>query len=239
MKYLFLAFSFLTAVPVNLKEPPARGDTGRAAIWFPLIGMLIGGVSAILWLVSRQFFSPLTAAVLAVVVWIGLSGGLHLDGLADCCDGMLHPSNPERRLEIMKDPRLGTFGGLGLILAVLVKIALLSELPPDSFVWLPMAASLGRWMLLPVGKQPLARSGGMAADFASGLTFRVFFSATVPFLPFVIFGGWRFLTAALLAHVVGWGISKTAHIRLGGVTGDVLGLTVECVEIAVLFVALF
>jgi adenosylcobinamide-GDP ribazoletransferase len=237
MKYLLLAFSFLTVIPVNLKGAINRGDIGRSAVWFPLIGIFIGGISALVWLGSSALFSPLLASVLAAAVWILMSGGLHLDGLADCCDGMLHASNPSRRLEIMKDPRLGTFGGIGLILAVLLKVAMLNELSPSVFIWLPLAAGMGRWMLLPMGKQPLAREGGMGADFAAGLSKRVFFAAALPLLAFILLAGWRGIVAGLVAHALGWVISRFARSRLGGITGDVLGLTVECVEILVLLVA--
>jgi len=236
MKYLLQAFSFLTLIPVNLNAAPARGDSGKAALWFPLVGIFIGGLSAIALMAFRLVFSPYLAAVLAVFLWIALSGGLHLDGLADCCDGMLHASSPSRRLEIMKDPRLGTFGGIGLILAILLKIALVSEFSVSAIIWLPLAAGLGRWMLLPMGKLPVARPGGMGADFSVGLSYRIIAGAVIPVLFMTILAGWRGLAAALAAHIVGWIIARAAQTRLGGVTGDVLGLTVECVEMAVLFI---
>jgi adenosylcobinamide-GDP ribazoletransferase len=241
MKYLFLAISFLTVIPVNLKEPPARGDTGRAAAWFPLIGILVGGITALAWLGLRQLFSPILASVLGAAIWIALSGGLHLDGLADCCDGLLHPSNPERRLEIMKDPRLGTFGGVGLILAVLSKVALLAELEPGRFGWIILAATLGRWILLVLGTQPLARPGGMGADFATGLSPRIFVAGAIPLLIVFAGVGWQSyavaVAALVVAHLLAAGIVALVKSRLGGVTGDVMGLSVECVELCVLLVA--
>jgi adenosylcobinamide-GDP ribazoletransferase len=235
MKYVLLAFSFLTVLPVKLKEAPAQGDLGRAAGWFPWIGILIGGVSALAAWGLRMVFPSLLAAVLTAAVWIGLSGGLHLDGLADCFDGLLNASTPARRLEILKDPRLGTFGGIGLLLAIILKVTAIQALPTSS-LWLvlPLAGALGRWLLLPAGKQPLARPGGMGADFAAGLRPAAFLSAAIPLIGLVIWGGWKAFAAVLACHLAAWGIFLFSKNRLGGVTGDVFGLTVEAAEILTL-----
>ena len=237
MNLLLLAFSFLTVLPVRLAGPPRQGDLGRAAAWYPLIGVMIGGLCALAGWGLRVIFSPLLAAGLTAGLWIGLSGGLHLDGLADSCDGLLNASSPERRLEIMKDPRLGTFGGIGLFLALVLKIAALQSLPAGS-LWaaLPLAGALGRWLLLPAGRQPLARPGGLGADFAAGIHPAVFIAASIPVLVLAVLGGWKALIAVGVCHALAWGIFGLARRRLGGVTGDVLGLTVECAEIATLLV---
>jgi adenosylcobinamide-GDP ribazoletransferase len=240
MKSLLLALSFLTAVPVNLKEAPEPGDLGRSAVWFPLIGILIGGLSGLVCYGLRTVLSPVLAAVLSTAVWIGLSGGLHLDGLADCFDGLMHPSNPQRRLEIMKDPRIGSFGGIGLILAIGLKIALLQSLPtPYLLIALPLAAGAGRWLLLPAGKQPLARPGGMGADFAAGLNTRVLAIGLIPVLALALFSGRVGLAGLAAACLSAWGLFHLAKKQLGGVTGDVFGLTVEIAEMVIVLAFCF
>lgn len=235
MKYLRLAFSFLTVLPVKVKEAPQPGDLGRAAVWYPLVGAIIG---SLVWLAKAGLtwlFPPMLAAGVCVVVWILLSGALHLDGLADCCDGLLNASSRERRLEIMKDPRLGTFGGVGLVLAILLKVLAVLSLPPGSdLLAIVLATSLGRWMILLAGKQPLARPGGMGADFALGLTPRAFLGAAVLPLVLMVLGGWHGLAAAAAAHLAAVGVMSLARARLGGMTGDVLGLLVEVTELVVL-----
>jgi adenosylcobinamide-GDP ribazoletransferase len=237
VKYLLLAFSFLTVVPVNLKEAPEPGALGRSAVWFSLVGILIGGISALACIALRSLFDPLLAAVLSTAIWIGLSGGLHLDGLADCFDGLMHPSNPQRRLEIMKDPRLGSFGGIGLILAVCLKIALLQALPAGLLLTaLPLAAAAGRWLLLPAGQQPLARPTGMGADFASGLSRPIQTAGLIPLLVLTALSGWQGLAALFAACLAALGIFRLAKAQLGGVSGDVLGLTVETAELVVLLI---
>jgi len=235
MKYLSLGLSFLTVIPVRLKGELLPGDLGRAAGWFPFIGAVLGAVVAGAFTGLNLFFPPLLAAALATALWIGLAGGLHLDGLADCCDGMLSASSPERRLEIMKDPRLGTFGGIGLFLAVLLKVTCLFSIPGGQ-VWiaLPLAAATARWLLLLAGRQPLARPGGMGADFSSGLTLNAFLPAALVVGLLAVLGGWRGVGAFLAAHLAALLVFRLAKSRLGGVTGDVFGLVVELGELVVL-----
>jgi adenosylcobinamide-GDP ribazoletransferase len=237
MKRLLLALSLLTSIPLRLKEAPEAGDTGRSAGWYPLVGVLIGGIAAGVYDAGLQIFPPLIAAVLSVVVWIGLTGGLHLDGVADCCDGMLHASTRERRLEIMKDPRLGTFGGIGLSLAILLKITCVVSLPiPLVWIALPLAAATGRWILLSAGKQKMARPGGMGADFALGLSQAAFIPASLMMVALLCLAGWIGLIAFLLSTGIAWLIIRLANSRLGGLTGDVFGLLVEASEIVVLLI---
>jgi adenosylcobinamide-GDP ribazoletransferase len=232
MKRFVLAISFLTIIPVRLKEPPLPGDLGKAAGWFPVIGTVIGGLVAAAHYGLSFIFPPLLAALLTASVWIGLTGGLHLDGLADCFDGMLNASSRERRLEIMKDPRLGTFGAIGLILSILMKIICLYSMPTNT-VWiaLPLAAAVGRSLLLPAGKQQMARPDGMGTDFASGLNKTAIIWAAVVVGILSGLAGWRGLSIILVVLGVTWLVLCSVKARLGGVTGDVLGLIVELAEL--------
>lgn len=251
MKGLWLAVGLLTALPVQTAAPQP-GDVGRAGKWFPLIGLTLGAtVILALALFGLLFSSPPLAVTCVVAVWAGITGGLHLDGLADCCDGMIPPGlgPPERRLEIMGDPRLGAFGGIGLTLFIILKILAVIALNHASgdvvfstttlLFPLLLAPALARWLVLLVAIQPSARPGGMGADFALGLTRSVFvFAALVPLALFIaglLFASpWRTIIAVALAHLVTVAIIRLAHARLGGVTGDVFGLTVELAELTVL-----
>jgi adenosylcobinamide-GDP ribazoletransferase len=233
------AVSLLTVIPVRLKTSPEPGDSGRAAIWFPWIGLLIGSCVAFVKLGLGAVLPPLVGASVCVAAWAILTGGLHLDGLADCCDGLLHPSNPQRRLEIMRDPHLGSFGVTGLIMILLIKTTALATLPstPAGLLSILLAAVLGRWLVLLAGLQPLARPGGMGADMALGLNRRtVLVSAILPTALATMIGlaGWL---AAGLAICAGLGLFALARARIGGVTGDVFGATVELVEAVLLLAA--
>ena len=236
---MWLAFSFLTTLPVpkRWQTAPRPGDLGRAALWFPLVGLVLGALLAGGgWLIWRVF-PGLLGATLVVALWAALTGGLHLDGLADCGDGLLAATSPERRLEIMRDPRLGTFGGLSLILFVLLKVLAVAGLAtagPTSAVPLLIAPVAGRWLLLLMARQPNARPGGLGADFALGLQPRTLWVAGAVTLLVAALGGWRGLAGLVVAHGVAWLVWRAARARLGGVTGDVLGLTVELSELVVL-----
>lgn len=233
---MLFAIGFLTAWPVRTPTP-RPGDLGRAARWFPVTGLALGGLLAGAHLALAALFPPLLTAALTVTLWAALTGGLHLDGLADCGDGLLAAATPERRLEIMRDPRLGAFGGLTLALFLIAKVAAVSALEAGAWLPLALAASSARWLILPMARQPLARPGGMAAEFALGLTpATVGLAALVPaaFALYGLLAEPRVLIALTLAHAVAWLIARRARARLGGVTGDVFGLTVELSELAVL-----
>src|SRR5512134_1909173 len=146
MRNLRIAFGLMTTLPIKLPDEWSAGDSGRASVWYPFVGVVIGGLTWLAWKGAVLLFPPLVAGVITLVVWVALTGGLHLDGLADCCDGLLASTSVERRLEIMKDPHVGAFGVIGLILVLLLKAAALTSV--SSFGIL-LAASLARWCILP------------------------------------------------------------------------------------------
>jgi adenosylcobinamide-GDP ribazoletransferase len=226
----------LTTLPVRPSTAPTAGEVGRAAVWFPLVGALLGSLIWLAWAGAHRLWPPAVAAVLALLLWIGLTGGLHLDGLADCGDALPAPVSRERRLDILQDPRLGTFGALALIGVLLLKTTLLMALTPARGLALVLATALARWCVLPLGLGRLARSEGMAADFALGLSPRSLAPAAVVPLLLAAALGWRGPITVLAGLAVTAGIVRLAHRRLGGVTGDVMGLTVELVETVVLLV---
>lgn len=226
------ALTFLTALPA----PSAAGSPqglGRAAAWFPTVGLLIGVLlGGVRWLGDRLFDSWLAGA-LVVAAWAVLTGGLHLDGLADCCDGLLAPVSRARRLEILRDPRLGSFGVAGLGLFLLLKTLAAARAAPVALLIAPVWA---RGALLVAARQPQARPGGMGASFAAGLTPGVLAGAAL--IPLLLAGlaPLRSGVALLVAGGAVWGVLRLARVRLGGVTGDVYGLAVELCELMVLLV---
>jgi len=234
MKHLLIAFNLMTTLPLPASKDWQTGDSGRASVWYPFVGLVIGGLTCLGWMGATLFFPPPVAGILTLVVWVTLTGGLHLDGLADCCDGLLASTTVERRLEIMKDPRLGAFGGIGLVLTLLLKAAALSSITPQSVLGILLAASLARWCILPAGLLPLARPSGMGADFKAG--FRPWFIAACTIIPLtlsIILGtrGLVSLAAGLIAAAV---VLRLAKSRINGVTGDVFGMMVEVVEVVLL-----
>jgi adenosylcobinamide-GDP ribazoletransferase len=234
MRNLRTAFGLLTTLPIGLPDDWQPGDSGRAAVWYPIVGLMIGALTWLAWTGFMLVLPAFVAAVLALFVWVALTGGLHLDGFADCCDGLLVSASRERRLEIMQDPHVGAFGAIGLILILLLKVAALAALTPAMGPGILLAASLSRWSILPAALFPAARPGGLGADFASGLRrSSIIVGALLPFgLAAAL--GLRGFFAALAGLSVAALVLLFARARIGGVTGDVFGMLVEIVEVAVL-----
>ena len=236
MSSLRLAVRYLTILPLPGRRHAGVDDLGRAAAWFPLVGLGIGvTLVALEWLTSRVF-PPLLAALLTVTGWKLITGGLHLDGLADCLDG-LGGRDPEHRLAIMHDSRIGAMGAIGLILFLLLEITAISELPPAvrprvllaaPVIARAMPALLGR-VLAP------ARREGLGATFqatlprgAPLLALAVALAVAVPAL------GAAGVVAVALASGVCLLLGRFFAGRLGGMTGDVFGATIEAAELAAL-----
>ena len=247
MDGFLIALGFLTVIPVRTAAG-RTGDLGRAAAWFPVVGLLLGlALSLAQWL-FLCLFSPALSGALLVALWALLTGGLHLDGLADCGDGMLASATPERRLEIMRDPRLGAFGGLTLILFLILKVLATAAManrplfaPGLAEAWLPawplvVATVCSRWLVLLVGRQRGARTGGLGADFAQGIGPAGLIAAGLVTAVVIVLGGPRALVAVAVAHLLAWLVIRLARARLGGITGDVLGLTIELTELAILLI---
>jgi adenosylcobinamide-GDP ribazoletransferase len=231
---LVAAVRYLTIVQVRpFESGPALG---HAAPWFPVVGVGIGLVVVATERVTAALFPPLLGALLTVTVWKLLTGGLHLDGLADCLDG-LPGTDPEQRLRIMRDSRIGAFGAIGLILFLLLEIAALSELPsPDRWRVLLAAPVIARAMPALLSRVlPQARREGHGASFAQTLPRSAAPVAlgTALVVAVVTLRGLG-LVALAAAALVALALGRFFGQRLGGITGDVLGAAVEAAELTTL-----
>lgn len=248
LKDLIIAICFLTTIPIYTK--PAYDDifpnTSRSGIWYPFVGLIIGVMLVLLDWILQQLFSPFLEAILLVAFWTWLTGALHWDGLSDCYDALLASVPAERRLEILKDPRLGSYGVMGLVLHLLIKIATVISLTRISSLAgighvnfsyaLLFAPVVARWLILTIALQPKAKNTGMGASFSNEFQIKyVFIAGTLPLL-MTILGGWQAAIALVLAIIATVGIAIIARKRLGGITGDVFGLTVEVCEGIILLV---
>lgn len=226
---LGLAVTFLTVVPVRLRAPvPALG---AAAPWFPVVGAAIGAAAGGVDYLTRPSVGPFGSAVLAVLVLVGLTGGLHQDGLADCADGLGVREDRGHRLVVMRDPTVGTFGVLALGLWLLLMIAATSGFARDD-AWraLVAVAAVGRWAaLLHACAAAPARADGLGAGFSVGWAGVMI--ATVPaLLAALVVGIGPGLTVLGSAAVVAALVTWWSRTSLGGRTGDTLGATVALSE---------
>ncbi len=233
-----LALTFLTVIPWPRLRLAGPEELARSLFWFPWVGALLGVIygAAALGL-GRVWPLPVAAAGLVALTVI-LSRGLHLDGLADTLDGLGGGRDPETRLAVMKDSRLGAFGAIGLGLALLLKYALLlALLEQGRLAGLVLFPALSRWgMVYLAYLSPYARpEGGLGRAMTEGVTPRTLGGATLfaLALSLVLFRvqGLLVLAAAGLAVL---GCSRFFRQKLGGVTGDVLGAANELLEVLVL-----
>jgi adenosylcobinamide-GDP ribazoletransferase len=233
-----LALTFLTIVPFPRKGTTySELDFGRATAYFPLIGLMLGVTLYLAYELIGTVWSALTAHVFITFTWVLLTGGLHLDGLADIVDGFFGGLTQEERLAIMKDSRVGVFGVIALIFCLLLKIAFLGELQGQALSHaLILAPILGRWaMVLSIQFMPAARSEGMGHSIKQHSSWQELVIATIMTVGFtLLLEGWRGLAiCVLLAFAVallGWSITR----RLGGMTGDTYGALCELSELVVL-----
>ncbi len=237
MGSLILAVRFLTVVPVPGRESQGVSALGRAAWWFPVVGLFLGVSLAGVLLALHTLFPPLVAVVLLVAVWKVVTGGIHLDGLADSLDG-LAGRDPARRLAIMRDSRIGVFGAIGLILCLLLVVAALADLSGSVRVrLLVLAPMVGRVAPLLVGGwlRPATPGQGLGAAFAAGLSR---WAGPLSGLAGLALGGallgpWGAVIAGV-AWILAILWAGLAARRLGGLTGDVLGAVVELAELGAL-----
>ena len=236
MKAFLLALQFLTCLPVSLKAAPGPADWGRSALAYPLVGLLIGLLLAGLQrLVGHA--DPLLQAALLTATWALITGGLHLDGLADSADAWVGGhGDRERTLAIMKDPRSGPAAVSTLVLALLLKfVALAGLVKAGAWPALLLAPVLGRSALVALLlSTPYVRPGGMGSAISAHLPR----AAAVPALLLVAAGALLAGKAGALALAVAaaaWLVLRWMMMRrLNGMTGDTLGAAVELTEVTVL-----
>lgn len=235
MKALLLALQFLTRLPTPALDDLAPRDWGRSALAYPLVGLLLGAL-----LVALRFAlgtsDPLLQAALLLTLWVLLTGGLHLDGLADTADAWVGGhGDRERTLDIMKDPRSGPAAVSILVLVLLLKFAALAAmLRGGAWTALLLAPLLGRTALLGMLlTTPYVRAGGLGAAIAGHLSRKAALAMLLAAALGACFvaDGWKALLAVL---AIGWLLRRAFLARLGGVTGDALGATVELAETAAL-----
>jgi len=234
-----LALQFLTRLPVTADYTPERlAATPR---WYPAVGALVGAMVGIVWWGAALLLPPVVAVLIAVAAGLLITGALHEDGFADCCDGLGGGATPARALDIMRDSRLGTYGVLGLGLMLGVKVAVLAALPPVAVpLVLVVAHSASRASAVVVMAQlPYLRARGAGSGLEReldaydwtviGVTLTAVTLAVLSVVPLLA-------VVAGAAGLVGghYAMRRRFAARLGGYTGDCLGAVQQCSEIGLL-----
>ncbi len=241
---LLIAAGFLTRLPIAANGTRGERFLAAATGVFPVIGAAIGGVGALVLILSTYFgLPPLACALAALAAIVALSGALHEDGLADFCDGIGGGRDREARLRIMRDSRIGTFGALALIFSVGLRAALLAGLAihgaGSAGAALVAAGAISRAVLPAImGLVAPARASGLAAS--AGVPGRNDIALAVALagaIGWICLGLMTTLLAAFCAGLAAAGIALVGKRTLGGQTGDVLGACQQIADIAVLAVA--
>ncbi len=262
MNNFLWALKFLTIIPIDREDRIKPQEFSPVIYWFPVVGLCIGVFLSIAYLPLYLFFPPLINNALILLVYITITGAMHLDGLADTSDGIWGGWNKERRLEIMKDSRIGSFGAIGLICLIGLKyVSLLSmgeistaKISPfhvcikcvscfisplliNKCVALVIMPVVGRWaQVCAAGLSTYARSESGTGSFITGGTTRKQAIYASLFPVFLLWFFYNMSGLLLFAIILLFTLSWIWYIKkkIGGMTGDTLGATNEIIELVFL-----
>lgn len=236
----WLAVGFLTRIPMLVHIDYSQRLMNQSSLYFPLVGLLLGSLHVAAFFLLSLAFSPLVSVIVVVILHLFITGAFHEDGLADSVDALGGGYTLEKRLEIMKDSRIGTYGTVALVMALMLKVALLAE---ADLIWLALLVAPAISRLTPLllmatlayvtdpdkSKSKPVADGFSAARLVSASAFVLVLSAVLSFWqPFLITGT---LAAVLLVALL-WG--SYLRSQLGGYTGDALGASVVFSELVLL-----
>lgn len=237
MKNLLLAIQFLTVIPLKIKNVDEK-NLSASLTYFPIVGVLLGlflvGINNVLLILN---FQEMISNILLVISLAVLTGGMHLDGVADTFDAMLSGRDKEDMLRIMRDPHIGVMGVLSIISVLLLKISFLSSLNIGAkLAALVLSCTLSRWaQVFLMLFFPYARAEGKAKVFMRNINVKIVILATLIALCFSLLimrleGVYLILIAALSGYLICNSVNK----KIGGITGDTLGAVSELIEVIVL-----
>ncbi|MDO4896476.1 MAG: adenosylcobinamide-GDP ribazoletransferase [Moraxella sp.] len=236
----FIAVQFMTVLPITLASMPNPRQNALSVLYYPLIGLMIGGLLTLTaWVLS--FLPLMVSSVMVLTVWVCLTGGLHLDGVADMADGVVGGyGDKERTLAIMKDPNTGAMGVIALVVVLLLKFSLIYALmEQNALMWLIIVPIIGRMMSLVLFlTTPYVRTDGIGkamSDYLPKRTTWAVLGCWVLVLAVGLYGA-GVLMVVLGAGFLGlaWGYRCYWRRRIGGMTGDIIGGAIELTEVMML-----
>lgn len=240
LRRFFIAVQFLTRLPVAIDSSASEKELGNATAFFPLVGVIVGGGAALVFLLLQHVLPLPVTVLIAIIFTTFITSGFHEDGLADAFDGFGGGWTKDRTLEIMRDSRIGTYGTLALIFLILGKLNFLISLPHGQiWRWLIVAHAVARWTTLPLcAWLPYARAEGQGKLVAKQVgAFEIIIASAIVLLVLSLLP-WKaalaaFLVAAFLTLLSGLFFRS----RLGGLSGDCLGATNQLTEVALYLTA--
>ncbi len=238
------AIQFLTSIPIPLKRELSPEQLGRATAWFPVVGLIIGLILAGLNWLLLLILPPALVNALLVVALVILTGALHLDGLADTCDGIAGHKTAEERWKVMHDSRTGAFGVVGIVTVLLVKYVTLNSIPPvfmaAVLIFMPVVS---RWaMVYAIYVYRYARPSGLGTAFKQATRWPQFTAATIITLAVsVALMPWFSLAGLLIIFgifIITTALAFYLKYKFAGLTGDTYGAINEVAEVMILVFAI-
>jgi adenosylcobinamide-GDP ribazoletransferase len=237
MTPIIAAFQFLTICPTLIRRMFTSREMGQAVAWFPLVGLVLGLLLYAVHYAAQLIFPANVSAALTIFAWVIFTRAFHLDGFMDACDGLFGGFTPERRMEIMKDSRMGAFGVAGGVLVLLTQYAALNS-SLNVLSALVLAATLGRWASsLVIYIFPYAREDGLGSEMKKNVGPREILIATlIAGIASWFFCGWLGIGLMTGKAIVGILISLYVMRLIPGLTGDIYGTVTTAVEMLLLLV---
>lgn len=230
IKGFILALQFLTRLPANIPIDFNQENIRKSTFFYPYVGLILGGLS----ILPYYFLSPYNkeiASFLTLVMMIILTGGLHLDGLADTADGFFSNQDKEKTLEIMKDSRIGAFGVLSLILIILFKYIVISNIENKLPVFLILSMGNSRLIVLyQIVFARVARPGGLGDMLHKSKPRIYLFITSIIYLSLIFYLDRRYIFTVIAGFLAGGIISFFTNRKIGGFTGDLYGASIEITE---------
>ncbi len=247
MYYFLPLIQFLTRIPVK-KSYDIGEDFYKSAVYFPVVGALLGTFYFFIALLADKFFSPYLASLVVLLAFIFLTGGLHLDGLGDSFDALMSNRDKEKMLEIMKDSRLGTNALLAIVMVLAFKLGFIFEVIQKQQSWVlivvPTCARFAQITACYKTKSP--RETGMGNLFIGKITGKRFLATTI--IACVIVGIVNFTVTKSVpfylilipaSYMFTKVIVRLVYKKIEGITGDILGCICELNEVFCLLLAYF
>ncbi len=235
MTSLLAAFQFLTMVPPIIQRPFTDRELGASLSFYPLVGLALGAILYSANLGLSPIFPDSLRAVFIVTLWIALVGAFHFDGFLDSLDGLFGGFTPQKRMEIMRDERVGAFGLAGGVLLLLAKTAGVKALSINA-PFLILIPVLSRWgMVTAVIFFPYGREKGLGRVIKENASWRQLAAASI----FALLTAWFTahlwgLGAVLLTLTLTWLLSRFSLSKVPGLTGDIYGAINEMCELILL-----
>jgi adenosylcobinamide-GDP ribazoletransferase len=241
LRYFFTALGYFTRVPVPRWVGDEPAYLSASARYFPLVGALVGGVGALVYLAALRVMPVGVAVLLSMAATLLLTGAFHEDGLADCFDAFGGAWKREDVLRIMRDSRIGVFGAIALVVVLTLKWQTLAAMPPMRAAWLMVAAhAASRTVAISyLSTLDYVRTSGKAKSVAQKMSVGTFLLAAVLGLPWLFWPDWRLACVMLGAlAALRFLLGRYFVKRIGGYTGDCLGFAQQLFEVTLYLIGL-